>query len=71
MIAEVVPINVRWKQLFPEMENNLSAAKSQLGINPDSCGYIPSFPFLITNYLHLLSCTSVILRKLSREFLSN
>jgi len=71
MIAEIVPINVRWKQSFPGMENNLSAAKSQLGINPDSYGCIPSFPFLLQTIRTYCQARLVILRKLSREFLSN
>jgi hypothetical protein len=53
------------------MENNLSAAKSQLGINPDSYGCIPSFPFLLQTIRTYCHARLVILRKLSREFLSN
>jgi hypothetical protein len=68
MIAEVVPINARWKQSFPGMENNLSIAKSKLGIYPDLQGCIPSFPFLMTNYPHLLTGTSCYFTKIKPGF---
>jgi hypothetical protein len=42
-IAELVSINVQWKQLYPGMVNNSFVANIQLGINPYSDGYIPSF----------------------------